>query len=56
VKNGVKDEIYYFLLDWKDKNLEGFQAIKGIGARLCDLTPYELNKLYEAIKTEEKLK
>ena len=53
MKNGVADDVYYFLLDWKDKNLEEYQSIKG-DKRLCDLTPYELNLLYRAIKAEEK--
>lgn len=52
MKNGVTDEVYYFLLDWKDKNLEEYQAIIG-SKRLCDLTPHELNILYKAIKADE---
>ena len=54
MKNGVLDEVYYFLLEWKDENLKEFQDIKGEGTRLCDLSAYELNKLYSAIKLEEK--
>ena len=53
MKNGVTDDVYYFLLDWKDKNLEEYQSIKG-DKRLCDLTPYELNLLYRAIERDEK--
>jgi hypothetical protein len=48
MKNGIKAETYYFLLDWKDKNMKEYISIKG-ESRLCELTPYELNKLYEAI-------
>ena len=52
MKNGVKDSVYYFLLDWKDRNLKEFQDMKG-KTRLCDLSAYELNLLYRAIKSEE---
>ena len=52
MKNGVNDDVYYFLLDWKDKNLIEYQNIKG-DKRLCDLTPYELNLLYRAIERDE---
>ena len=52
MKNGVTDDVYYFLLDWKDKNLIEYQNIKG-DKRLCDLTPYELNLLYRAIERDE---
>ena len=48
MKNGVEDKIYYFLLDWKDRNLEEYREIKG-NKRLCDLTPYELNLLYNVV-------
>lgn len=51
MKNGVEDSVYYYLLEWKDQNLAEYQTIKG-DKRLCDLTPYELNKLYEAVKDE----
>ena len=51
MKNGVKDKVYYFLLDWKDRNLKEYQDIKG-DKRLCDLSPYELNLLYRATKTD----
>ena len=54
MKNGIDDEKYYFLLDWKDKNLDEWFAIKGEGARLCDLTPYELNKLHQGLMAEIK--
>lgn len=47
--NGVPDNIYYFLLDWKDKNLQEYQDIKG-EKRLYDLTPNELHLLYRAVK------
>ena len=53
MKNGVQDDVYYFLLDWKDRNLQEFQDIKGVGTRLCDLTPYELNIFYSAIMAEQ---
>ncbi len=53
MKNGVSNEIYYFLLEWKDNNLREFERIKG-EKRLCDLTPNELHLLYKAIKSEEK--
>ncbi len=55
MKNGIQDEKYYFLLDWKDKHMDKYIAIKG-ERRLCDLTPYELNKLYQGLKAEEKHK
>ena len=48
MKNGIPDEKYYFLLDWKDQNMDEYISIKG-NQRLCDLTTYELNKLFEAI-------
>ncbi len=52
MKNGIQDEKYYFLLDWKDRNMEDYISIKG-ERRLCDLTPYELNILYVGIKAGE---
>jgi hypothetical protein len=54
MKNGIPSEKYYFLLEWKDNNMEDFINMYG-ERRLHDLTTYELNKLYEAIKAEEKL-
>jgi len=51
LKNGIDHSIYYYLLDWKDRNLKEYRSIKG-NKRLCDLTPYELNKLYEAVKNK----
>lgn len=53
MKNGIPADKYYFLLEWKDDNMEEYLRIKG-ERRLCDFSPYELNKLYEAIKAEEK--
>lgn len=49
--NGITEEKYYFLLEWKDNNIEEFISMKG-QRRMKDLTTYELNKLYEAIKSE----
>ena len=49
MKNGITSEKYYFLLEWKDANMEEYLAMKG-DKSLCDLTTYELNKLYEAVK------
>ena len=49
MKNGIPSEKYYFLLEWKDNNIEEFILIKG-NVKLCDLDAYELNKLYQAIK------
>ena len=53
MKNGIPSEKYYLLLEWKDDNMEEYISIKG-KRRLCDLTTYELNKLYEAIKADKK--
>jgi len=50
--HGIPSEKYYFLLEWKDENIEEFMDMHG-GRRLCDFTTYELNKLYEAIKPEK---
>lgn len=52
MKNGIEKEKYYFLLEWKDENLFIFRDMFG-GRRLCDLNPYELNELYQAVKAEE---
>ena len=49
MKNGIPIKKYYFLLDWKDNNMKEYISIKG-EKRLCDLSTYELNKLYEAVK------
>jgi len=49
MKNGIPSDKYYFLLEWKDANMDEFIAMKG-ERRMHDLTTYELNKLYEAIK------
>jgi len=51
--NGIPSEKYYFLLEWKDDNMQEFIDMYG-ERRMCNLTTYELNKLYEAIKAEEK--
>ena len=53
MKNGIPSEKYYFLLEWKDANIEDFVDMYN-NRRICELTAYELNKLYEAIKLEEK--
>jgi hypothetical protein len=53
MKNGILTEKYYFLLEWKDANMQEFIDMYG-ERRMCDLTTYELNKLHEAIKAEEK--
>jgi hypothetical protein len=53
MKNGIPSEKYYFLLVWKDDNMEEFIEMYG-ERKLYDLTTYELNKLHEAIKAEEK--
>ena len=48
MKNGVEDEVYYFLLDWKDKNLDAFQ-LRYDANRLCDFSPQELTTLHKGI-------
>lgn len=53
MKNGIPSEKYYFLLEWKDANMQEFIDMYG-ERRMCNLTTYELNKLYQAIKAEEK--
>jgi hypothetical protein len=55
MKNGIPSEKYYFLLEWKDTNMHEFIDMYD-ERRMCDLTTYELNKLYEAIKAEEKFR
>ena len=54
MKNGISDEKYYFLLDWKDKNMDDYIAMKYGERSLNSLTTHELNKLYQGIKAEEK--
>jgi hypothetical protein len=49
MKNGIPSEKYYFLLEWKDNNMNEYISMKG-EVKLCELSAYELNKLYEAIK------
>ncbi len=53
MKNGIPSEKYYFLLEWKDSNMEEYLSMKG-SRRLCDFSAYELNKLYEAVKSTTK--
>ncbi len=53
MKNGIPSEKYYFLLEWKDANMQEFIDMYR-ERRMCDLTTYELNKLHQAIKAEEK--
>ncbi len=48
MKNGIPDKKYYFLLDWKDKNMEEYIALIG-ERRMCDLTTNELNELHKSI-------
>lgn len=52
MKNGIPADRYYFLLEWKDANMEDYLSMYG-ERRMCDLTTYELNKLHEAIKANE---
>ena len=49
LKNGIPSETYYWLLDWKDKNLSQFQQWYGKKS-LNDLTVPELFDLYERVK------
>ena len=37
MKNGIPDKMYYFLLDYKDKNITEFFEMYGKDARLTDL-------------------
>ena len=48
MKNGIKSEIYYFLLEWKDTNMNDFIAMYG-DKRLHEFTPYELHILHQVI-------
>ena len=48
MKNGIPSEKYYFLLEWKDSNMEEFIEITG-GRRICELTTFELYALYDVI-------
>jgi len=52
MKNGVSDEIYYFLLDWKDKNMSKYMSLVGT-SRLCDLMPVDLVSLYDIINVTD---
>ena len=52
MKNGIPAEKYYFLLEWKDNNMDKFLT-QYDNRRLCDLGTYELNELYKIIKDEE---
>lgn len=54
MKNGIPKEKYYFLLDWKDNNMDEYLSIKG-ACSLSSLTTYELNKLHEAITAPTKI-
>jgi hypothetical protein len=51
--NGIPTERYYFLLEWKDANMKEFIDMYGERG-MCNLTTYQLNKLHEAIKAEDK--
>lgn len=51
MKNGIETHKYYFLLEWKDKNLPKFQEMFGEDQRLCDLPPKDLECLYIAIES-----
>ena len=53
MKSGITPEKYYFLLDWKEANMQEFIDMYG-ELRMCDLTTYELSELHQAIKAEEK--
>lgn len=47
-KNGIKADIYYFLLEWKDENLKLFQLIHPNKA-MNDLSTQELIDLASAL-------
>lgn len=51
MKNGIPIEKYYFLLEWKDDNMEEFLNIYN-KRRLCELSSTELIDLYDSIKND----
>lgn len=62
MKNGIPDNIYYELLEWKDKNLLAFNKFTELISYLNDkkrvyslneLTPEELKVLYFCIHMKQ---
>ncbi len=41
--------IRYYLLDWKDENMDSFNEMFPCGRGLCDLTPDEIKQLFETV-------
>jgi len=48
MKNGIPDDAYYLLLEWKDENLKEFQSRFG-EVSLNDLSYGQLQRLYQEI-------
>ena len=45
MKNGIPSEKYYFLLEWKDANMQEFIDMYG-ERRMCDLTYLRIKSNY----------
>ena len=52
MKNGIPKEMYYFLLEWKDNNLQDFISRYG-EVSLNSFNPSELQKMHKAIMAEK---
>jgi len=50
LKNGIHEQKYYALLEWKDSNLRAFSIVYGEKS-LNDLSPMELEMLWESIES-----
>jgi hypothetical protein len=48
MKNGIPNEMYYFLLEWKDKNLHEFISEYG-EVSLDSLSTYSLRMMFRKI-------
>lgn len=49
MKNGIPAHMYYFLLDWKDKNLSIFNDIYGEGTSLNSFDTHDLIELHKKV-------
>ena len=52
MKNGIPSQHYYFLLEWKDANIEEF-TLRFSNRGLCELSTNELKALYKELKIND---
>lgn len=54
MKNGIPQEMYYQLLDWKDCHLNEWKIREG-SMRMCDFNSTELLALYDELVSSKQI-